>query len=227
MPSENIYYDVKSRHFFRLSSIENVLINKKMNGNENQMWNLKSSVANSAQQGSKSEVRRLAFRSNGCTCQQLTCGCCLGINLNQFQFNREGCMNFTYDPQEFAVTMEMIMDENTVFTNSFSAKNPPPLCIPVPIPYIPIQVETCAKLFDIHTPGQNLHMCFDFETRIQGATVLILHFDCMRMGTDGVALLKPGESVGGPFLTTTPESSQLDADVYDQVTEIKRKSPKN
>lgn len=97
------------------------------------------------------------------------------------------------------------------------AKNPPPLCIPVPIPYIP-GVDFCAKLFDIHTPGQNLHMCLDFETRIQRATVLVLHFDCMRMGRDGVSLLKPGQNPQQPATTETPV---VDSDVYDIVTEIK------
>lgn len=100
------------------------------------------------------------------------------------------------------------------------ARNPPPLCIPVPIPYLPVSVEACAKLFDIYTPGQNLHMCFDFETRIQRATVLVLHFDCMRMGNNGVALVKPGDIEKPP---TTATESQIDSDIYDKVTEIKYK----
>ncbi|CAG9760184.1 unnamed protein product [Ceutorhynchus assimilis] len=134
-----------------------------------------------------------------------------------------GCMNFTYDPQEFAVVMDMVMDGNLVFSTELSAKNPPPLCIPLPIPYIPIQVETCAKLFDIYTPGQNLHMCLDFETRIEKATILVLHFDCMRMGNDGVALVKPGDTDAlPPSLISVTTPSQIDSDVYDPVTEIKK-----
>lgn len=74
-------------------------------------------------------------------------------------------------------------------------------------------------MFDVYTPGQNLHMCFDFETRIQQATVLILHFDCMRMGNDGVAFVKPGDN-GGLTIPTTV-SSQVDSEIYNEVTEIK------
>lgn len=102
--------------------------------------------------------------------------------------------------------------------NLISAKNPPPLCIPVPIPYLPATVDFCARIFDLYTPGQNLHMCLDFETRIQSAAVLVLHFDCMRMGNDGIALLKPGSSPT-PIASTT--TSQLGSDIYDEVTEIK------
>lgn len=108
---------------------------------------------------------------------------------------------------------------------SFSARDPPPLCIPVSIPIIPFAaVDFCAKLFDIHTPGQNLHMCFDFETRFQQATILILHFDCMKMGNDGFMLVKPDQT--GMQVTSSTES-QVDSDIYDEVTEIKYRNNTN
>lgn len=78
----------------------------------------------------------------------------------------------------------------------------------------------CAKIYDVYTPGQNLHMCLDFETRILTSPVLVLHFDCMRMGGDGIALVKPGSSPS-IISTTTTTSSQLGSDIYDEVTEIK------
>ncbi|KAJ8957973.1 hypothetical protein NQ318_001974 [Aromia moschata] len=193
----------------RMTSLENILRN-------NQPW-----IKNNGHIGSKIKIlRRIGFRSNGCTCQELTCGCCLGINLNQFNFSREGCMNFTYDPFDFSVGMDMYMNQDVIYSNSFSAHERrirPPLCLPIVIPYIPIQIDACARLYDIYTPGRNLHMCFDFEMRIQQATLLILHFDCMRMGSDGLALVKPGDMGGLP--TTT--ESQVDSDIYDEVTEIK------
>lgn len=37
-------------------------------------------------------------------------------------------MNFTYDPYEFAIIMDMNMNENSVYQNQVSAKNPPPIC---------------------------------------------------------------------------------------------------
>lgn len=41
-------------------------------------------------------------------------------------------MNFTYDPYEFAIMMDMNMNENSVYSNMISGKNPSPLCLPVP-----------------------------------------------------------------------------------------------
>ncbi|KAF2899451.1 hypothetical protein ILUMI_06725 [Ignelater luminosus] len=124
-------------------------------------------------------------------------------------FHFLGCMNFTYDPYEFAIHMNMIMNGNSIYSSTVSGM------------YDKYRLEIRLRLFDIHTPGQNLHMCLNFETRIQRATVLILHFNCMRMGADGVALVKPGEGSEGISATT---ESQVDSDKYDEVTEIKYKN---
>ncbi|VEN40989.1 unnamed protein product [Callosobruchus maculatus] len=223
------YYDPMTKRRWRITSIENVRAD---GGNQ---YAASASTKTKTTSGDKPGklpgpdgkklIRRIGFRSNGCSCQQLVCGCCLGINLEQFNFNREGCMNFTYYPQDFAVGMDVYMNENNVFSNAFSAKNPPPLCIPIPIPYIPIDIQACARLYDIYTPGANLHMCLDFETRIEGGTLLVLHFDCMRMGLDGVAGVKPGVENAGITTSSTTGPPGIE-DVYDEVTEIKKKGEK-
>jgi hypothetical protein len=97
----------------------------------------------------------------------------------------------------------------------------------------------CAKLFNIFTPGKNLHLCLDILARVQRAPVIVryfsnsfkleaynrqfqvLHFDCMRMGLDGGILLKP-EANGGVFgdgQTLAPP--QYAGDFYDEVNETK------
>lgn len=58
-------------------------------------------------------------------------------------------------------------------------------------------------------------MCFDFETRIERAPVLVLHFECMQIGSNGVNFVKPGH-------VDTPSSTALPGqDIYDVVTEVK------
>jgi hypothetical protein len=59
-------------------------------------------------------------------------------------------------------------------------------------------------------------MCVDFEARIANKPVVILHFDCLRVGADGFTLLKP-EDEGG-LVTSSPSGSPGD-DEYDEVTE--------
>ncbi|KAK9890220.1 hypothetical protein WA026_010329 [Henosepilachna vigintioctopunctata] len=198
----NIFYDLQSHSPFRVTSIENSFINP-------------PELSDQSFTKSGKILRRIGYRANGCSCQELTCGCCLGINMSQFDFNREGCMKFTYLPKEFAINMNVIMDGNPIYQNSVSAKNPPPFCMPFAIPGTPIALplDFCAKLYDIYTEEQNIHMCFDLEAKFSNAEVLVLHFDCMVMGAQGTRPLKPGEAV---FSTTTS------SDVLDPVNETKK-----
>jgi hypothetical protein len=73
----------------------------------------------------------------------------------------------------------------------------------------------CVRVFNIFTPGSNLHMCVDFEARIANRPVIILHFDCLRIGADGFVLVKP-EDEGG---LKPPQPAGLPEDEYDEVTE--------
>ncbi|XP_070498247.1 uncharacterized protein [Chironomus tepperi] len=139
---------------------------------------------------------RLPFIGQPCGCFDYQCGCCAGMSMEQFNINQRMCMNFTYDPYEFAIMMDMNMNENSVYSNMISGKNPSPLCLPVPTGPIPLGMEMCVKLFNIFTPGYNLHMCMDVLAQIQSSPMIILHFDCMRFGRDGPALLKPEENGG-------------------------------
>lgn len=95
--------------------------------------------------------------------------------------------------------------------------------IPIPLPIPTPQVDFCVKLFDIFTPGRNLHMCMDMELRLVRASVFLLHFDCMQMGQDGFALLKPNESGPSPSVTMSPSSTQPASDIFDPITEIIKK----
>ncbi|XP_054279212.1 uncharacterized protein LOC128997598 [Macrosteles quadrilineatus] len=132
-----------------------------------------------------------------CECADLKCGCCVNMNIQLFNFTRRGCTNFTYDPYEFSIRMNMLWNEQSIFNRSISGKNPPPACaqLPLPGPYFPT-MDQCVRLFNIFTPGRNIHMCMNLETRIERVPVLVLQFDCMKMGLDGVSLLKP-EDEGG------------------------------
>lgn len=71
------------------------------------------------------------------------------------------------------MAMNVMMNDMSLYENMFSGRNPPPLCLPIPIPYLPVAADMCFKLFNIFMPGRNLHMCLDMEARIQREPVLV------------------------------------------------------
>lgn len=73
-----------------------------------------------------------------------------------------------------------------------------PLCVPLPIPFIPLRFDFCIKVFDVNFMGQNAHFCMDWSARVEMAPLILLHFDCAQFGTDGISLLKPGQSAAQP-----------------------------
>lgn len=80
-------------------------------------------------------------------------------------------------------------------------KNPPPACLRIPVPYLP-SMDMCMKMFDIYTPGRNLHACVNFITRIEHAEVLVLEFDCFVIGRDGVNMHKYNTSTAATDAAT-------------------------
>ncbi|KAH9631482.1 hypothetical protein HF086_004643 [Spodoptera exigua] len=131
---------------------------------------------------------RLPFKGGKCTCEELKCNCCSGMRIPAFNFDRQ-------------------------------TSNPPPFCIPIPIPYVPITIlDMCIRLFEITIDFTKMHVCMDWDTRVDKAPVLILHFDCMDLGLGGISLTKPNTNqiTGG---SAPNEPPQLNGDVYDPVSE--------
>ncbi|XP_014244933.1 uncharacterized protein LOC106664067 isoform X2 [Cimex lectularius] len=135
----------------------------------------------------KTGIKRFGFLP--CSCEdEFNCGCC--VNLRFIRFKRAMCSNLTFDPMEFSILMKMDFDGAVILNRTLSAKNPPPACFDQP--YIP-GVRFCVNLFDIYTPGRNLHMCINFEARFINSPILVLEFDCIQMGNDGFIHAKPFE----------------------------------
>lgn len=123
-----------------------------------------------------------------------------------------------------------MLADGAVRAGSDAGKNPPPACVPIPtpLPVLPV-IDFCVRMFNVFTPppGYNLHACMNFETRISRAPVLVLEFDCMRLGSSGVYLLKPEDYGEIPEPSPPPEpgeEGQEGSETYDEVTEDRRKN---
>ena len=85
-------------------------------------------VTNKSLMGNVEDVGRITassimnFKGLPCTCANLVCGCCTGVKLNFIKFDRRVCTNVTYVPQDFALQMNLLMDDKEIFSNKISGK---------------------------------------------------------------------------------------------------------
>ncbi|XP_011880363.1 PREDICTED: uncharacterized protein LOC105568904 [Vollenhovia emeryi] len=158
----------------------------------------------------------VGFRGVKCDCEGLTCGCCSGINVTTFNFNRKACTNFTYYPENLAIKLNFVLNDKEIVTSGvISANNPAPFCVPVYPPFM----SFCVRLYDVFMMGRNLHACVDLEVLAVTWPVLVLHFDCIKIGADGISWMKPGDSDNFPQMVqmgiVMPEVNG--PEIYDQV----------
>ncbi|KAG4076918.1 hypothetical protein HA402_015905 [Bradysia odoriphaga] len=128
-----------------------------------------------------------------CTCQSGVCGCCTGVLLSAFR--TKGCMNITYIPEEFAFEVKMMMNDAVLYKTRMSGRNPRPICVTPPRIGL---IEICAVFHDIYFVGRNMHVCLNMEANFQGYELFDRSFDCMRIGDQGVKIVKPEDGAGLP-----------------------------
>lgn len=95
-----------------------------------------------------------------CECKGGVCSCCMG----GFFFNNKGCMKIKYIPEDFAFELRMLFNNNVLYKNTMSGKNPRPICISPP--RFDRWLELCAKFHDIYFVGRNMHICLDVSASI-------------------------------------------------------------
>lgn len=81
--------------------------------------------------------------------------------------------------------------------------------------YLPF-ISFCVRFFDIYTSGRNLHTCIDFETHVVRWPILVLHFDCVKIGADGISWIKPEDA--SALQVANPEIAESNGpEVFDDV----------
>lgn len=123
-----------------------------------------------------------------CNCKDGVCACCTGMLLQALR--SKGCMNLKYDPDDFAFVFEMKMNNQVLYKNRVSGRNPAPICVNPPrFPF----VQVCATFYDVYFFGRNVHACMEFGGYFEGFELFSRSFDCVRMGNQGVRIVKPDE----------------------------------
>ncbi|XP_063548857.1 uncharacterized protein LOC134756017 isoform X1 [Cydia strobilella] len=155
--------------------------------------------------------------SRRCTCSFGVCKCCTGLVLDLF--NQKACMKVTYHPGDFAFDVAMSMNDRVLYENSMSGKNPKPICINPPRL---TNLKVCAKFYNVFFPGRNFHFCLAMMGQWRQFELFNMAFDCLRMGANGLAMVKPEENGGLPIpnpvggVDAVVDSGDDDIEEYDE-----------
>ncbi|EDW65514.2 uncharacterized protein Dvir_GJ19296, partial [Drosophila virilis] len=147
-----------------------------------------------------------------CECRAAICGCCAGLKVDQYKFDQKVCANITFVPHLKEAQLEVYLNERPSSKYGISLRNPSPFCIPV---MMGVPMAMCVQLTDVAMVGNNLNMCMDFVVRLATTDLFEMHFQCMRMGLDGVQYVdKNGKPVLPPG-DTKAEEHDTDTLEYD------------
>lgn len=69
----------------------------------------------------------------------------------------------------------------------FAARNPPPFCAGTGVPLL----NLCVRLYNIRVQNYNVHVCINLELQFANRPLIVVSFDCVRVGIDGVGIEKP------------------------------------
>jgi len=53
----------------------------------------------------------IGFRGANCSCEDLRCTCCSGINITTFNIDHQACTNITFYPKDLAMNLKLIVNE--------------------------------------------------------------------------------------------------------------------
>ncbi|KAH8356152.1 hypothetical protein KR200_002448, partial [Drosophila serrata] len=136
-----------------------------------------------------------------CDCNGPMCSCCAGLKVDQYGFDQKVCANVSFVPQLEEARLEVFLNDKPSSKYGISVRNPAPFCIPV---MMGVPMAMCVQMTDVAVVGSNLNMCMDFVVRMATTDLFEMHFQCMRMGTDGLQYV---DKNGKPVL---PQGQQSD-----------------
>ncbi|XP_014679073.1 PREDICTED: uncharacterized protein LOC106818918 [Priapulus caudatus] len=120
-----------------------------------------------------------AVEESGCECANYSCGCCAHLDVPKIHLNDTGCVNFSYLPDEYGVSFTFSIDNKTIFNETISAKNPPPICYGVP--FLEEYASVCIHFYDLELTRDKFRGCVKLEARLEHVAVGEYDLGCFQM----------------------------------------------
>ncbi|XP_071556130.1 uncharacterized protein [Temnothorax nylanderi] len=128
--------------------------------------------------GTNSEYNMKAY-DNGCKCIKHNCGCCKRLEWDAISMDGKLCINATYLENDYGVSLTVTYNNFTVYNETVSARNPPPICFGEDI-VDALDVEVCLRIYDINYKSDDFHACFEITGRIMKLTISKIKLGCIQ-----------------------------------------------
>lgn len=129
------------------------------------------------------EVKRVV--KDSCKCFNYNCGCCAHLEEREIHLNSTICANISYLVHDYGISLTLTVNDFTLFNETVSARNPPPVCIGVP--YIKEFAVLCIRLYDINATTTFLHACVRAEAWMKVVLIAKYEFGCINIGPPGLS----------------------------------------
>ncbi|KFM71114.1 hypothetical protein X975_12775, partial [Stegodyphus mimosarum] len=128
------------------------------------------------------EVRSAKQEANsyGCVCSNYSCGCCAHLEVPKVGLNDTGCVNLTYLQKDYGISFTVTIDNLTIYNETVSARNPPPMCFGAPI--LKEYADLCIHFYDLNVTRHSAHGCVDLEARLNRIVVGRYKIGCFNLG---------------------------------------------
>lgn len=100
--------------------------------------------------------------TSSCSCTNYSCGCCGHIEQSFLHLNDTGCLNITYIPEKFGISVKFSLDGSVIFSEEVSASDPPPLCFGLPRL---IDVGMCIKFYNLSLANHSFSGCAQLQLK--------------------------------------------------------------
>lgn len=121
------------------------------------------------------ERKTKAPRGTGCSCIKYDCGCCAHLDIPKVKINDTGCVNITYLPNDYGISVTFSLDNKVYINETISARNPPPLCFG--IPHFKV-ASLCLRFSDLSVTHHKFYGCVSVEAHLYHMKVESIKLGC-------------------------------------------------
>nr|XP_022343282.1 uncharacterized protein LOC111136604 [Crassostrea virginica] len=115
--------------------------------------------------------------TGSCKCAGTSCGCCQTLSV--LKEKKTVCINVKYLKKNIGVLLTVTWDGKTVFSKEVSVRNPPAICLNVPL--LKKLAKLCVQLYNIDVGKDGLSGCSRITIKVAFIKVIKLDLGCFRI----------------------------------------------